>query len=311
MKPNTFYFTHDFNARSDEKIKLLLMKWGMTGYGVYWSIIEDLYQNANAMRLHTERIAFELRVPENMVNSIIQDFDLFVFNGEFFGSLSVQRRIDERFKKSERARDSAFYRWDKMRTHTQTDANALQTQSDSNAIKERKGKEKKRKENKVNKPSPDFENSKPDGELETGDVSNYPTDADYYYEIGLTGNGSEHETPENTIGSDLTNEQWAGDTPIPPDKKKSVKTKKNEDAKTHTEIIKLYSDWMESRNLPARIDASDAASVKKIVSYLSKFEKVQSGERTVVDLLKYVFDNWMESESNSVATNQFPITYNN
>ncbi len=169
-----------------------------------------------------------------------------------------------------------------------TSSDASSTQN-GHYIRKKKEDSKERKKNKeVNTPL----TPRGDGELETGDVSNYPTDADYYYEIGLTGNGCEKETPQNTIGGDLTNENGTDDTLIPTGKKKTVKTKKNEDTKTHTEIIKLYSDWMESRNLPARIDASDAAAVKKIVSYLSKFEKVQSGERTVVDLLKYVLDNW-------------------
>jgi len=137
----TFYFSHDFNARNDEKIKRLLMRHGMSGYGVYWSIIEDLYMNANGMRTECERIAYELRVDEQLVKSVIFDFDLFVFDDQNFGSLSVQRRLDERFEKSAKARESANKRWN--------NANALQTQSDRNAIKESKVKENKVKENKT------------------------------------------------------------------------------------------------------------------------------------------------------------------
>jgi len=137
----TFYFSHDFNARNDEKIKRLLMRHGMSGYGVYWSIIEDLYMNANALRTECERIAYELRIDEQLVKSVIFDFDLFVFDDQNFGSLSVQRRLDERFEKSAKARESANKRWN--------NANALQTQSDRNAIKESKVKENKVKENKT------------------------------------------------------------------------------------------------------------------------------------------------------------------
>lgn len=137
----TFYFSHDFNARNDEKIKRLLMRHGVTGYGIYWAIIEDLYMNANALRTECERIAYELRVDSKVVESVIFDFDLFVFDDENFGSLSVQRRLDERFEKSAKARESANKRWN--------NANALQTQSDRNAIKESKVKE--IKERKVNK----------------------------------------------------------------------------------------------------------------------------------------------------------------
>lgn len=137
----TFYFTHDYNARQDSKIKNLLRKHGITAYGIYWAIIEDLYQNANALPTDYECIAFDLRTSEEMVKSIINDFDLFVIKDGLFGSLSVQRRIDERDAKSKKARDSAFARWNK-------DANALPPQSDSNAIKEKKEKENKEKETK-------------------------------------------------------------------------------------------------------------------------------------------------------------------
>jgi hypothetical protein len=135
MKEGTFYFSHDYNPRLTEKIKKLLRKHGMLGYGIYWAVVEDLYNNANALRTDYEGIAFDLRTPEETVKSVINDFDLFVFNGEYFGSLSVQRRINERESKSVKARESAFKRWE--------DANALPSHSKGNAIKEKKGNKKK------------------------------------------------------------------------------------------------------------------------------------------------------------------------
>jgi len=139
----TFYFTHDYNARQDPKIKNLIRKHGILGYGIFWAIVEDLYQNANALRLDCECIAFDLRTDCELVESIIKDFDLFVIKDGYFGSLSVQRRTDERDARSSKARISAFARWNK-------DANAMRTHSDRNAIKERKEKEIKEKENKIN-----------------------------------------------------------------------------------------------------------------------------------------------------------------
>jgi hypothetical protein len=132
----TYYFSHDYNARSDVKIKRLIAKHGLLGYGIYWAIIEDLYQNANALPLDCESIAFDLRTDEITVESIIQDFGLFVIDGNEFGSISVERRLEERAKKSNKARESAILRWEKY-------ANAMRTHSDSNAIKESKGKDNK------------------------------------------------------------------------------------------------------------------------------------------------------------------------
>lgn len=151
MPKDTFYFSHDYNSRNDEKIKKLIRKHGMQGYGIFWAIVEELYNNANALHLDYDGIAFDLRTESDIIKSVLHDFDLFVFNGDNFGSLSVQNRINNRQDKSQKARDSAYSRWNKNKI----DANALQTQSDSNAIKERKGKEIKGKESKENKPSID------------------------------------------------------------------------------------------------------------------------------------------------------------
>jgi hypothetical protein len=139
---DTFYFSHDYNARFDEKIKLLIRKHSMLGYGCYWSIVEDLYNNANALRTDYEGIAFDLRITIEQAKSIINDFDLFVIDGDLFGSASVERRLNERNEKSAKARESAFNRWNKQKEN----ANAMRTQSDGNAIKEKKGKESKGKE---------------------------------------------------------------------------------------------------------------------------------------------------------------------
>lgn len=138
MKKETYYFSHDYTARSDEKIKNLIYDFGYQGYGIYWALIEELYQNANALQTNYKRIAFDMRVEEKIIESIVQNYGLFIVENEYFGSLSVQRRLDMRNEKSNKARESAQKRWTK-------DANALPTQSDSNAIKESKVKETKRK----------------------------------------------------------------------------------------------------------------------------------------------------------------------
>lgn len=142
---DTYYFSHDYNARNDHKIKKLISKHGYLGYGLFWAIIEDLYNNANALQTDYESIAFDLRTSENIIESIINDFDLFVINADSFGSISVQRRLEERDAKSLKARESAFKRWNKENNN----ANALQSDSDSNAIKESKGKENKKENIKI------------------------------------------------------------------------------------------------------------------------------------------------------------------
>jgi hypothetical protein len=138
---DTFYFSHDYNARVDDKIKQLIRKHGMLGYGIFWAIIEDLYNNANALRSDCEGIAFEFRVDEKTVKSILFDFDLFVFKGDFFGSMSIQKRLDERNTKSIKAKESAKYRWAKDANAKRTQCERIENECDRNAIKERKGKD--------------------------------------------------------------------------------------------------------------------------------------------------------------------------
>lgn len=112
----------------------------MLGYGIFWAIIEDLYQNANAMRSDCEGIAYDLHTHSEIVHSVLHDFDLFVHDGDLFSSDSISKRMEQRNMKSIKARESARLRWG--------DANAMRTHSERNAIKESKVKESKVKENK-------------------------------------------------------------------------------------------------------------------------------------------------------------------
>lgn len=139
MAKDTFYFSHDYNARNDSKIKKLLSKHGYLGYGIFWAIIEDLYNNTNVLQLDYDSIAFDLRTDVEIIKSIINDFDLFIIESDCFGSYSIEKRLEERNAKSQKARLSVLKRWNK-------DTNVLQMNYDSNTIKESKGKEIKVKE---------------------------------------------------------------------------------------------------------------------------------------------------------------------
>lgn len=123
---DAFYFSHDYNARNDEKIKKLIRKYGMEGYGIFWSIVEDLYNNANALRTDYEGIAYDLRTDTEKVKDIVNKFDLFEIKNEHFNSRSIERRLDERRKKTELARKSANTRWGKR-------SNDILNDYDSNA----------------------------------------------------------------------------------------------------------------------------------------------------------------------------------
>lgn len=157
MAKDTFYFSHDYNTRTDIKIKKLIQKHGYVGYGIFWAIVEDLYNNANALPADYESIAYDLREDKSLIKSVINDFDLFVINNEIISSISVERRLILRDVKTDTARAAALARWEKEREKkriidanaSKNDANALQTECNSNAIKESKVNKIKEKESNI------------------------------------------------------------------------------------------------------------------------------------------------------------------
>ena len=107
------YFSHDYDTREDEKIRKLLYKLKMEGYGIYWSIIEMLYKNDGHMELDYDEISYTLRSSPEQVKSVINDFNLFEINEKKFSSRSVLKRIEIRKAKATKARKAAKKRWDK------------------------------------------------------------------------------------------------------------------------------------------------------------------------------------------------------
>jgi hypothetical protein len=143
------YFSHDFNARNDRKMMRLVMQHGMSGVGVYWCIVEMLYEEQGLLMLtECERIAFELRVQCDLVESVIADFGLFESDANAFWSVSVNRRIQAQIQVSNGAKKAAAARWQKFDNQVPNvgNANALRTEKERNARKEKKSKEKESKE---------------------------------------------------------------------------------------------------------------------------------------------------------------------
>lgn len=142
---DTFYFTHDYNARSDRKLIAVMMKHGISGIGCFWCVVEMLYEEGGYIACNEyERIAFELRTSENVIRAVIEDFDLFKINDGFFFSESIIERLKNRTEKSDKARKSVEARWDNHRKKSED----IRTQYERNTIKERK--EEERKENDKN-----------------------------------------------------------------------------------------------------------------------------------------------------------------
>ena len=133
-RKDSFYFSHDSNARHDPNICEMRAKWGLEGYAMYWIIVEMLREQTdyklrldriNAIAMQTQ---CEKNKTEEFINDCIFEFELFDSDENFFWSNSLLNRMKAFDEKSEKAKISAYARWNK-----QDDANALQTQCDSNA----------------------------------------------------------------------------------------------------------------------------------------------------------------------------------
>ena len=115
---STNYFSHDSNARNDEKLVRLRMKQGAAGYGVYFMILERLREEADYMSAKDyNMIAFDLRVDAAIVKSVVEDFGLFTFtdDGKCFYSESFSRRMGMKDavkkKRSEAGKKGGEKRW--------------------------------------------------------------------------------------------------------------------------------------------------------------------------------------------------------
>ena len=141
---DTFYFSHDYNARSDPKLQDVLITHGVAGLGVYWCIIEQMYEQGGVLPLKScKSIAFALHVESKVVESIVNDFELFVNDGENFWSESVKKRLVKILDIAEKRKAAAAKRWQSTQLHkndNKCNANAEQMQCNSmqNKIKENK-----------------------------------------------------------------------------------------------------------------------------------------------------------------------------
>lgn len=109
----TFYFSHDYHARSDPKIVKLIQKRWWEGYWIYWWIIEKLYEAEWSIEKDYELLAYEFRTTEDIIESIVTQFSLFSITDEFIESKSVNDRLAKRIEKSEKAKNNAMERWGK------------------------------------------------------------------------------------------------------------------------------------------------------------------------------------------------------
>jgi Mg2+ and Co2+ transporter CorA len=107
VKKDTYYFSHDANARKDEKILCLLAEHGYEGYGIYWVLVEMMFENQDTAisRKLIKGIAYDLRVDITLLQKVITtcyNVKLFDADKEKIWSNSLRRRKAEYEEKKKR-----------------------------------------------------------------------------------------------------------------------------------------------------------------------------------------------------------------
>lgn len=122
MKASKPYFSHDIATKSDEKIIRLMFDFRknkkeipehilqelvpLAAYGIYWGIIEYLHENTLKVD-ELEMLSDVLRVDVEILEKILNNYDLFKIKDGAYISERVLRNLKLQEEKSEKARQSA------------------------------------------------------------------------------------------------------------------------------------------------------------------------------------------------------------
>lgn len=151
MKRTTFYFSHDYNANNDVKILFMRQQLGMEGYGIYWFVIESLASAGGTLPLKIIPVlAMQMQATDVKVRAVVEAFDLFVIEGDAFFSLRLNEHIATRNNLIESGKKSAQKRWGNNEPIGLPINQPINEPIGQPNAKERKGKEIKGKERKLN-----------------------------------------------------------------------------------------------------------------------------------------------------------------
>lgn len=90
------YITHDFGARNDPKLMDLQMDMGGQGLGIFWCLVEMLWENGGTIPANYKSIAFALRwCKPAEVEKVVTCYGLFEVSDGTISSHSATARIAE------------------------------------------------------------------------------------------------------------------------------------------------------------------------------------------------------------------------
>jgi len=156
---DSYYFSHDTNARHDPKCSALISEYGTEGYGVFWIMIEILaeqegYKLKKFNKLYdglARQMGIDIEQTRSMVEALIHDYELLDQDDKFIWSNSLIRRMEiknaKRQAKVEAGRKGGIQSGITRSARSKTKQN--EAMLEANEPKESKVKESKVKESKV------------------------------------------------------------------------------------------------------------------------------------------------------------------
>ena len=112
------YITHDLGARNDPKLMDLQMEMGGQGLGIFWCLVEMLWENGGYIPANYRSIAFALRwCKPAEVEKVVNNFGLFqIEDGQIFSRSALERinhKKDKIQRMSEGGKKGQSNRWHK------------------------------------------------------------------------------------------------------------------------------------------------------------------------------------------------------
>ena len=146
---DVYYFSHDCNARNDEKILAMRSVYGLEGYAMYFMIVEILREQNDYKLKITKYIWNTLAMQTNtdaskvqkFVDDCVNEFQLFVIEDNFLYSKSLIKRMGLFKEISEIRSKAAKKRWENangMQMECKSKANADQKQSNKTKLNKTK-----------------------------------------------------------------------------------------------------------------------------------------------------------------------------
>jgi uncharacterized protein YdaU (DUF1376 family) len=143
------YFIHESSSFNDYKIIKLRSKLGIEAYGIFWAVLELLFNEENKLCIDDyDALAFSLQCDSTKLKQVIEDFDLFVVEDGCFYSKRLNNHLEDINTKSNKAKENANKRW-KNATAMQTQCNGNASISISNSISSSKSISKNKITNKM------------------------------------------------------------------------------------------------------------------------------------------------------------------